>query len=44
MDGPNDEGEMFEREAKPSDKFVSPYENDKQARSANNGAYPPDFL
>lgn len=43
MDGPNDEGEMYEREAKPSDKFVSPYENDKQARLANNGAYPPDL-
>ncbi len=43
MDGPNDEGEMFEREAKPSDKLVGPYENDNQARSANNGAYPPDL-
>ena len=43
MDGPNDEGEMFEREAKPSDKFVNPYENDNQARLANNGAYPPDL-
>ena len=42
-DGPNDEGEMFEREAKPSDKLVGPYENDNQARSANNGAYPPDL-
>ena len=43
MDGPNDEGEMFEREAKLSDKFVNPYENDNQARLANNGAYPPDL-
>ncbi len=43
MDGPNDEGEMFEREARPSDKFVGPYENDKIARLANNGAYPPDL-
>ena len=42
-DGPNDEGEMFEREAKPSDKFVNPYENDNQARAANNGSYPPDL-
>jgi len=42
-DGPNDDGEMFEREARPSDKFVGPYENDKIARLANNGAYPPDL-
>jgi len=39
----NDEGEMFDREALPSDKFVGPYENDKIARLANNGAYPPDL-
>ena len=43
LDGPNDDGEMFEREARPSDKFVGPYENDKIARLANNGAYPPDL-
>ena len=43
IDGPNDDGEMFEREARPSDKFVGPYENDKIARLANNGAYPPDL-
>ena len=43
LDGPNDEGEMFERDARPSDKFVGPYENDKVARLANNGAYPPDL-
>ncbi|MBS91544.1 MAG: cytochrome c1 [Rickettsiales bacterium] len=42
-DGPNDEGEMFVREAKPSDKFVGPYENKNEARVANNGAYPPDL-
>ena len=42
-DGPNDEGEMFTRDAKISDKFVGPYENDKIARLANNGAYPPDL-
>ncbi len=43
VDGPNDEGEMFDREALPSYKFVGPYENDKIARLANNGAYPPDL-
>lgn len=42
MDGPNDEGEMFERPAKPSDRFVSPYPN-KQTATAANGAYPPDM-
>lgn len=42
-DGPNDEGEMFERPALPSDHFVSPYPNDKAAKYANNGALPPDL-
>ncbi|MDB9776977.1 cytochrome c1 [Alphaproteobacteria bacterium] len=42
-DGPNDEGDMFEREAIPSDRFVNPYPNDNAARAANNGAYPPDL-
>ncbi|TDA83193.1 cytochrome c1, partial [Halomonas marinisediminis] len=36
-DGPNDEGEMYERSALPSDDFVGPYANDQQARNANNG-------
>ena len=43
IDGPNDEGEMFERPAKPSDRFVSPYANEQEARLSNNGAYPPDL-
>ena len=43
MDGPNDEGEMFEREGKLSDYFPSPYPNEEAARFANNGAYPPDL-
>lgn len=42
-DGPNDMGEMFVRQAKPSDKFVSPYPNEQSARAANNGAFPPDL-
>ena len=41
-DGPNEAGEMFERPALPSDRFVSPYPNEQAARAANNGAYPPD--
>lgn len=43
MDGPNDEGEMFERPGTPSDRFVKPFPNDQAARAANNGAYPPDL-
>ena len=39
----NDDGEVVERLARPSDKFVSPYPNDKAARAANGGAYPPDL-
>jgi len=43
LDGPNDEGEMFEREGKLSDAFPAPYKNEEEARFANNGAYPPDL-
>ena len=43
MDGPDNEGEMFTREARPSDKFVAPFENEKAARVSNNGAMPPDL-
>jgi len=43
LDGPNDEGEMFERPGKLFDSFVGPYANDEAARSANNGAVPPDM-
>ena len=42
-DGPNSDGEMFVRPAKPSDKFVMPFENVKAAQAANGGAYPPDM-
>lgn len=43
IDGPDDEGEMFERPGRPSDYFRNPYANDNQARYANNGALPPDL-
>jgi len=43
MDGPNDEGEMFERPGKPSDYLPKPYANEEAARFSNNGAYPPDL-
>ena len=42
-DGPNDDGEMFTRPAKLSDKFVNPYKNEKEAIASNGGAYPPDM-
>jgi ubiquinol-cytochrome c reductase cytochrome c1 subunit len=42
-DGPNDQGEMFERPGRPSDRFRSPFPNDNAARFGNNGALPPDF-
>ncbi len=42
-DGPNSDGEMFTRPARPSDKFVSPYPNIQSAMAANGGAYPPDM-
>lgn len=42
-DGPNDEGEMFERAARPSDRFKSPFPNVQAARYANNGALPLDL-
>lgn len=38
----NDAGEEVERPALPSDAFPGPYANDLVARSANNGALPPD--
>jgi ubiquinol-cytochrome c reductase cytochrome c1 subunit len=42
-DGPNDEGEMFERPGRPSDHFKAPFANDNAARYANGGALPPDL-
>ena len=42
-DGPNDEGEMYEREALPSDRFPPPFPNEKAAAAANGGVAPPDL-
>ncbi|MBI0433436.1 cytochrome c1 [Roseomonas sp. KE0001] len=42
-DGPNDDGEMFERPGRASDRFRRPFANDAAARAANNGALPPDL-
>ncbi len=43
LDGPNEEGEMYERPARPADRFVAPFPNEQAARVANNGALPPDL-
>lgn len=43
QDGPDDEGEMFMRPARPADKMPGPYRNDNEARANNNGALPPDL-
>jgi len=43
IDGPDDEGEMFERPALPSDRFVGPFTNENAARASNGGALPPDL-
>ncbi|MBM3520677.1 MAG: cytochrome c1 [Alphaproteobacteria bacterium] len=43
QDGPNADGEMFERPGLPSDRFPAPFPNEQAARSANNGALPTDL-
>ncbi len=42
-DGPNDQGEMFERPGRAADPFPSPFPNEQAARAANGGAYPLDL-
>ena len=41
-DGPNDEGQMYQRPGRASDPIPGPFPNDQAARAANNGALPPD--
>ena len=43
QDGPDDEGEMFMRPARPADRMPGPYRNDNEARASNNGAMPVDL-
>jgi ubiquinol-cytochrome c reductase cytochrome c1 subunit len=43
QDGPNSEGEMFDRPGIPSDRFPSPFPNVEAAAYANGGAAPPDM-
>jgi ubiquinol-cytochrome c reductase cytochrome b/c1 subunit len=42
-DGPNDQGDMFERPGRPADYFPPPFPNDQAARAANGGGLPPDL-
>ena len=42
-DGPDDEGNMYQRPARLSDRFVPPFANENQARAFNSGALPPDL-
>ncbi len=42
-DGPDDEGEMFERTGRPSDYFPAPFPNKQAAAASNGGAVPPDL-
>ena len=42
-DGPNDEGEMFQRPGKLADYMPPPYPNPEAARASNAGSLPPDL-
>lgn len=42
-DGPNEQGEMFDRPGRPADALPAPFPNEQAARAANGGAYPPDM-
>jgi ubiquinol-cytochrome c reductase cytochrome c1 subunit len=42
-DGPNQEGQMYQRPGRLSDPFPGRYKNEQEARSIHNGAYPPDL-
>jgi ubiquinol-cytochrome c reductase cytochrome c1 subunit len=42
-DGPNPDGDMFDRAGLPSDRLPSPFANPEAAQAANGGALPPDL-
>ncbi|WVQ81294.1 hypothetical protein IAT38_003417 [Cryptococcus sp. DSM 104549] len=42
-DGPNDEGEMYQRPGKLADYLPAPYPNEEAARAGNAGGLPPDL-
>merc|ERR1711991_68909 len=43
VDGPDKDGEMYDRPGKLTDFIPRPYANDEAGRSANNNALPPDL-
>jgi cytochrome c1 len=43
QDGPNDQGEMFERPGRLADHFPAPFPNEQAARASNGAAAPPDM-
>ncbi len=42
-DGPDENGQMFQRAGRPTDHVKSPFPNPETARAAMNGALPPDM-
>lgn len=42
-DGPNDQGDMFERPGRPADRLPAPFPNEQAAAAANGGKAPPDL-
>lgn len=43
QDGPDENGDMFDRPARGSDHFPKPFANEQLARASNGGALPPDL-
>jgi ubiquinol-cytochrome c reductase cytochrome c1 subunit len=43
QDGPDEFGDMFERAARPADRWPSPFPNSAAAAAANGGKAPPDL-
>lgn len=43
QDGPDENGKLFMRPARPADAFAPPFPNKEAARAANKGMYPPDL-
>ena len=42
-DGPNDQGQMFQRPGRTADYFPAPFANEQAARAAMGGSLPPDM-
>lgn len=43
QDGPNEDGDMFDRPATPADHWPAPFANSRAAAAVNGGAIPPDL-